>query len=293
MDMLDTALIELRLKNCDPNEEDCSHVLDEEFKDYGVNNLGFSALFKIVIPDLLAAVMFYHHYSKNKSTIKDFKYVKMEMGTSELISMITIDVPEGDQMAREKKGNKDDNSYVGQFRTWWRDNGFTQHNWAWFQIAAAADFLYNGQVWLFFLWKIFGWLPSWQKFYIEHIVSNMNWGVYAFGTWQMIVAAIDDNSWQAYTGLLVWLSFAWMFGFSEFRLGTDAIRYLDTNYYADTRLYPSMLYLFGLMDHEYQPEDEDFESDPSADQDIILEDIALEERSEDEEDQIEEEADKN
>jgi len=63
----------------------------------------------------------------------------------------------------------------------------------------------------------------------------------------------------------VWLNFAWMFSFGEWRLGTDAIRYLDENYYADTRLYPSMLYLLGFMDHEYKPENEEFESDPSAD----------------------------
>jgi len=22
--------------------------------------------------------------------------------------------------------------YTSQLRTWWKDNGFTQHNWAWF-----------------------------------------------------------------------------------------------------------------------------------------------------------------
>jgi len=98
MDMLDTALMELRKKKCDPNEDDCSHVLDEEFKDYGIRNLGWSAIFKTVMPDLLAIVMFWWHYRQNESTIKDFKYVKIEMidVADELMSMITIDVPEGD-----------------------------------------------------------------------------------------------------------------------------------------------------------------------------------------------------
>mmetsp|Transcript_42686 Transcript_42686/g.56358 ORF Transcript_42686/g.56358 Transcript_42686/m.56358 type:complete len:107 (-) Transcript_42686:363-683(-) len=82
-----------------------------------------------------------------------------------------------------------------QFRDWWKANGFSQHNWAWFVIGGAADSLWNAQVWLFFLWSWFGWLEDWQKFYIEHVVSNFNWMVYGFGLWQMIVAVIDDNSW--------------------------------------------------------------------------------------------------
>ena len=101
MDMFDTALTELRRGRCDPNEEDCSHVIDEEFKDYAVNNLGWSALFKITVPDLLAGLMFWYHYRNNNVT--DFKVVKNKMTVSEeLMSLFEIEGLEGDQMPVEK-----------------------------------------------------------------------------------------------------------------------------------------------------------------------------------------------
>lgn len=101
MDMFDTALTELRRKRCDPNEEDCSHVIDKEFKDYGVNNLGWSAFFKITAPDLLAVLMFWYHYRNNNVT--DFKVIKNKMTVSEeLMSLFEIEGLEGDQMPVEK-----------------------------------------------------------------------------------------------------------------------------------------------------------------------------------------------
>ena len=67
-----------------------------------------------------------------------------------------------------------------------------------------------------------------------------------------------------------------MFSYGEWRLGTDAIRFLDNDYYADPRLYPSLLYLFGIMDHEEQPEEIHFNhNDPTLHQDeegIVIED---------------------
>ena len=50
---------------CDPNTEDCSHVLDEPFKEYGMKNLGFSAIFKVLVPDLVAGMMFWNYYANN------------------------------------------------------------------------------------------------------------------------------------------------------------------------------------------------------------------------------------
>lgn len=70
-----------------------------------------------------------------------------------------------------------------------------------------------------------------------------------------------------------------MFGSGEWRLGTDAIRYLNNNYYADPRLLPSLLYLFGILDHEEWPESQTYESDPEADYD---EDVVIEEPEDDE-----------
>ena len=104
-------------------------------------------------------------------------------------------------------------------------------------------------------WGLFGWLTSWQKFYLEHIVSNFNYMVYGVGMWQIIVAVLDDSTWQSYLGLVLYMFHVWSFWAGEWRLGTDALRALDKNYYADPRFYPSMLYLFGLKDHDHFPED--------------------------------------
>jgi len=181
--------------------------------------------------------------------------------TGDQVPSVKVDQDASALKDDDKKG------YTRQLRDWWKQYGFSQHNWAWFVIAAACDFLYSWQMGLFLIWKLFDWLPSWQKFYIEHIVSNLNWAVYGVGLWQMIVAVIDDNSWQAYVGLFLYCNFAWMFSYGEWRLGTDALRYLDNDYYADKRLYPSLLYLFGLMDHEDQPEDIKFGEDQEDDED--------------------------
>ena len=134
-------------------------MLEEEFTPYGVNNLGWSAFFKIIVPDLVAGMMFWYHYRSNKITT--FKY----------------DSTKTDSRGRRQR-------WYTQFRTWWSDNGFSQHNWAWFLVGGAFDALWSTHFFLFFIWKLSGgWLSSWQEFYIEHIISNFNWGVYGFGLW--------------------------------------------------------------------------------------------------------------
>jgi hypothetical protein len=224
-------LVELARKaKCDTNDEDCNELVDEEFKQYAVNNLGWSALFKNTVPGLIGMIMYWMHASEKN--LKWFDYDKNATYTS-----------------GKKKG------YQQQFQDWWKANGFSQHNLAWFLIAGAYNSLWDAYFTLYFIWKLFGWLPSWQKFYLEHIVSNFNWATYGFGLWQMIVAVLDDSSWQSYVGLFFYLVGAYMFAFGEWRLGTDAIRHLDNGYWADARLYPSILYLFGIMDHTVWPED--------------------------------------
>lgn len=82
----------------------------------------------------------------------------------------------------------------------------------------------------------------------------------------MIVAILDDSSWEAYVGGAMYLFFAYILAFSEWRLGTDALRYINSNYYADPYLYPSMLYLFGIMDHENKIESYDFANEKKEDE---------------------------
>ena len=120
---------------------------------------------------------------------------------------------------------------------------------AWFTIGTAFSILYSVQNLLWILHAWFGWLQSWLAFYIEHFVSNFNWFVYAYGYYIIIAAAFNDESWQAWVGLIAYLSIASMFVYGEWRLGTDAIRYLDNSYYLDPYMYPSILYLIGFLKH--------------------------------------------
>ena len=260
--------LELRKRNkprCDTNEEDCSHLVDQEFRSYGINNLGWSALFKAVVPDAVAFLMFWYQYNDNKA--KKFKYCDADTDSDDCTFSKTDPI-------RKRR-------WFTQFKEWWKQNKFSQHNWAWFVVAIAFDWLWWPQFFLWLIWALFGWLPSWQKFYIEHIVSNFNWAVYGIGLWQMIVGVVDDSTWQSYLGLVLYILFAWMFSYGEWRLGTDAIRYLDHGYYWDPRLYPSFLYLFGIMDHVEKPDDFDYTADMG--QDVVDErDIVIEDELEDE-----------
>ena len=249
--------LELRKKKepkCDVNEEDCTHVVDEEFKlinANGLNNLGWSALFKSALPDVIAFLMFWDHYSENN--VKKFKYCDTDSDSDDCTFAKGTPI--------RKRG------YMTQIKEWWKQNKFSQHNWAWLVIAFGFDWLWAPQFFLYLIFVLFGWLPAWQKFYIEHIVSNFNWALYGVGLWQMIVGAADDATWQSYMGLAVYIGFAWMFSYYEWRMGTKAIRYLDNEYYWDKRLYPSFLYLFGILDHVEKPDDVDFVA--NEDQDLV------------------------
>ena len=100
----------------------------------------------------------------------------------------------------------------------------------------------------------------------------------------MIVGAVDDATWQSYMGLVLYIGFAWMFSYGEWRLGTDAIRYLDHGYWWDPRLYPSFLYLFGIMDHVEKQDDIDYvapEDQLADEKDIVIEDELEDEKKHD------------
>ena len=53
---------------------------------------------------------------------------------------------------------------------------------------------------------------------------------------------------------MVYIYLAYEFSDAEWRLGTDALRYIDSTYYSDPHLYPSLLYLIGAKDHEKKKE---------------------------------------
>ena len=140
-------LIELKKRKrykCDPNEEDCTELVDVEFKEYAVNNLGWSALFKIVVPDIVAAIMFYVHYSENN--VKEFEY---------------CDDDSDDEDCSVPIRNGKRRSWYRQFKEWWETNKFSQHTWAWMVVGLSMGWLYTGHFFMFLLWKLFGWIPSW------------------------------------------------------------------------------------------------------------------------------------
>ena len=60
--------------HCNPDQEDCSFVLDQEIKSYGLSNLGWSGLFKTIVPDITAFIMLLVFYEYNDVT--EFVYKK-------------------------------------------------------------------------------------------------------------------------------------------------------------------------------------------------------------------------
>ncbi len=162
--------------------------------------------------------------------------------------------------------------YKCQADLWLDENGFTDHLFAWFTIGAGFSSLYGMQNFLWILYTWFGWLPSWLAFWIQHVISNFNWAVYGYGYYALIAAAFHDESWNAWIGCILYLVMASMFVWGEYRLGTDAIRFLDNDYYLDPYLLPSILYVVGFEHHIERPEimdDASHESELGEDENAV------------------------
>ena len=71
-DELELTELRTRRAKCDTNQENCYDLVNQEFKTYAVHNMGWSALWKIVVPDLVAGLMFWVHYNENN--VQRFKY---------------------------------------------------------------------------------------------------------------------------------------------------------------------------------------------------------------------------
>ena len=94
------------------------------------------------------------------------------------------------------------------------------------------------------MWK--GWLDTWLVFYIEHIISNLNWIIYIDSVGSLYKAAIEQNDISSWVSFIGYSVAAYYFFRIEYRQGTDAIRYIDNEYYSDPVLLPSLLYIFGI-----------------------------------------------
>lgn len=231
------------LQRCNPNNEDCSNVLEEEYEDFAVKLLGWSAFFKVIVPDIVATLMYQIHAMNTK--------------TSEFID------------------KNDGKNFYSRSHDWWISNGFTQHNWAWLMVAISFTILYWVQMTFFFLWMSNGFMDSALGWWIEHMVSNLNWFVYGFGLWFMVVAVIDDKNGYAYSGALLYTSCSVVFFLNELKVGTDALRFLYQHYWDDRYLLPSFLYLIGILEHKDRPTDYGYESDESkSDVDQEIEELS-------------------
>ena len=230
---------------CNPEAEDCSEVIGLEYKSYGMSNLGWSGMFKTIAPDVVALLMLWVFVSNNTITefvYKDNYYHKQSSKKRRVESShngIKLRDGNGDDSDDDYGYDNDKETwqndgyrvqkcgYRCQINLWIKENGFTDHLFAWFAIGATMSFLYTIQNWLWVFWSWFGWLPSWLKFWIEHVVSNFNWAAYGYGFYVLIAAAVNDESWTAWLGFVMYSWLASSFFYGEWRLGTDAIRWLD------------------------------------------------------------------
>ena len=120
-----------------------------------------------------------------------------------------------------------------------------------------------------FMWN--GWFQTLNVFYIEHIISNFNWFAYFMGVNVFTAIALLDGGTAEWLTLVGYFFASVIFFNVEHNSGTDAIRYFDNSYYADEKLNPSLLYIFGILKHEPTPEEFVFEAGDDQADDIPIE----------------------
>lgn len=200
MNMLAQAVQNLHSEgayHCNPDKEDCSHILDEDIKEYGLSNLGWSGLFKTIVPDITAALMltvfyayndistfeykkdYWHKYQLKESANAKKKVEDEDGSTGGPANKYKSDGYNSSGYNKDGYGYKDEATvwindgwvvyrcgYKCQADLWLEENGFTDHLFAWFSIGGAFSSLYGMQNFLWILYTWFGWLPSWLAFWI-------------------------------------------------------------------------------------------------------------------------------
>lgn len=102
---------------------------------------------------------------------------------------------------------------------------------------------------LFSVFISLGIFQSLLAFYIEHFISNLNWLVYGLSSTFLFSAVITQNDRKSWLSAVFYSVGAIFFYSLEFEYGTDAIRYLNNDYWADPHLYPSIFYWIGMLEH--------------------------------------------
>ena len=113
----------------------------------------------------------------------------------------------------------------------------------------AHDFLWSWLNTMIFFYELFGWFESWIKWYIEHILSNLMWMIYPYAVVRLFLSMFERAYVWSYVSFFFYTWMAYVFASLEVYYGTDAIRWLDNDYYADPRLIPSLAYLLGFAEH--------------------------------------------
>ena len=60
------------------------------------------------------------------------------------------------------------------------------------------------------------------------------------------MAVVEMRDELSMLSLGFYLFAAYFMYFTEYKYGTDALRFLDNNYYADSHLLPSLFYILGI-----------------------------------------------
>ena len=136
----------------------------------------------------------------------------------------------------------------------------------------AHDFLWSPLNTMVFFYELFGWFEWGIKFYIEHILSNLMWMIYPYGIVRLFLSIFDKAYFWSYVSFLFHVWMVYVFASLEVYYGTDAIRWLDNDYYADPYLKPSLFYLLGISEHEYWDEVE-YKPDDTQSDDIPIEEF--------------------
>lgn len=164
--------------------------------------------------------------------------------------------------------------------------GGLKRMWAWYIVAYTHVGVWSPGILLFIL-SFFGNLGTWYRFYMQHILSNLNYLAYISGVVVLAMVAPQTGA-QGWLELGIYaLLFAGAIFFVELVMGVRSLQALDRKFkYDDQLLIPSLFYLFGVR-HDYRPDpnadkievtDDEFgfENDPSAGADVPIDEFWIE-----------------
>ena len=98
------------------------------------------------------------------------------------------------------------------------------------------------------------------------------WVIYPYGIVRLFLSIFDKTTFWSVSSFVFHVWMVYVFASLEVYYGTDAIRWLDNDYYADPYLKPSIFYLLGISKHVYWDEVE-YAPDDTQSSDIPIEEF--------------------